>query len=200
MKRLSAAIRGTRRGKARGEVSGLDRESDRGGGDHTERDLLRTLAFGSSTVPCALAAPQNSPVSSPAVLPRVTVYALDRAKVTLPAHFAAPLYLLILSFQRDQHRTSTAGCRSYRRGRAGVQTWRRRFRGRKRPHRRRFNPRRVAAAGIPAPALYGSPIRQQGAVLAILQVSSEKEVGAIATDKAGACPMARRGAGDGTAR
>ena len=54
------------------------------------------------TVPCALAAPQNSPVSSPAVLPQVTAYALDRAKVTLPADFAAPLNLLILSFQRDQ--------------------------------------------------------------------------------------------------
>ena len=64
--------------------------------------LLRTLAFILLTVPCALAAPQNSPVSSPAVLPRVTAYALDRAKVTLPADFASPLNLLILSFQRDQ--------------------------------------------------------------------------------------------------
>src|SRR5271156_1310923 len=64
--------------------------------------LLRTLAFMLITVPCALAAPQNSPVSSPAVLPRVTAYALDRAKVTLPTDFAAPLNLLILSFQRDQ--------------------------------------------------------------------------------------------------
>jgi hypothetical protein len=64
--------------------------------------LLRTLAFTLFTVPCALAAPQNSPVSSPAVLPQVTAYALDRAKVTLPTDFAAPLNLLILSFQRDQ--------------------------------------------------------------------------------------------------
>ena len=37
-----------------------------------------------------------------AALPPVTAYALDRAKVTLPADFAAPLNLLILSFQRDQ--------------------------------------------------------------------------------------------------
>src|SRR5271154_4550785 len=64
--------------------------------------LLRTLAFMLFTVPCALAAPQNSPVSSPAVLPRVTAYALDKAKVTLPADFATPFNLLILSFQRDQ--------------------------------------------------------------------------------------------------
>jgi hypothetical protein len=64
--------------------------------------LLRTLGFILFAVPCALAAPQNSPVPSPAVLPRVTAYALDRAKVTLPTDFASPLNLLILSFQRDQ--------------------------------------------------------------------------------------------------
>jgi hypothetical protein len=64
--------------------------------------LLRTLGFILFAVPCALAAPQNSPVSSPAVLPRVTAYALDRAKVTLPTDFTTPLNLLILSFQRDQ--------------------------------------------------------------------------------------------------
>src|ERR1700761_9839305 len=63
--------------------------------------LLRTLAFILFALPGALAAPQNQ--SSPAaVLPPVTAYALDRAKVTLPADFAAPLNLLILSFQRDQ--------------------------------------------------------------------------------------------------
>jgi hypothetical protein len=64
--------------------------------------LLRTLAFTLFIVPCALAAPQNSQVSSAAVLPSVTAYALDRAKVTLPKDFAVPLNLLILSFQRDQ--------------------------------------------------------------------------------------------------
>jgi hypothetical protein len=64
--------------------------------------LLRTLAFTLFTVPCALGAQLNSQVSSPVVLPSVTAYALDRVKVTLPAEFAAPLNLLILSFQRDQ--------------------------------------------------------------------------------------------------
>ena len=63
--------------------------------------LLRTLAFTLFALPCALAAPQNQ--SPPAaILPPVTAYALDRAKVTLPADFTAPLNLLILSFQRDQ--------------------------------------------------------------------------------------------------
>jgi hypothetical protein len=64
--------------------------------------LLRTLAFTLFTLPCALVAQLNSQVSSPVVLPSVTAYALDRAKVTLPADFAAPLNLLVLSFQRDQ--------------------------------------------------------------------------------------------------
>jgi hypothetical protein len=64
--------------------------------------LLRTLVLILFTVPCALAAPQNSPVSPPAVLPQITAYGLDRAKVTLPTDFAAPFNLLILSFQRDQ--------------------------------------------------------------------------------------------------
>src|SRR6202453_148356 len=64
--------------------------------------LLRALAFTLFIVPCALAAPQNSQSSSPAALPPVTAYALDRVKVTLPADFASPLNLLILSFQRDQ--------------------------------------------------------------------------------------------------
>jgi hypothetical protein len=64
--------------------------------------LLRTLAFTLFALPCAWAAPQNSQTPPAAVLPAVTAYALDRAKVTLPADFAAPLNLLILSFQRDQ--------------------------------------------------------------------------------------------------
>ena len=64
--------------------------------------LLRTLVFTLFALPCALAAPQNSQSPPAAVLPPVTAYALNRAKVTLPADFAAPLNLLILFFQRDQ--------------------------------------------------------------------------------------------------
>jgi hypothetical protein len=63
---------------------------------------LQTLAFTLFTLPFALGAQTNSQASSPLVLPSVTAYALDRVKVTLPADFAAPLNLLILSFQRDQ--------------------------------------------------------------------------------------------------
>jgi hypothetical protein len=64
--------------------------------------LLRTLVFTLLALPCALAAPQNSQSPPTAVLPPVTAYALNRAKVTLPTDFAAPLNLLILFFQRDQ--------------------------------------------------------------------------------------------------
>jgi hypothetical protein len=64
--------------------------------------LFRALAFSLFALPCAVAASQISQSSQTAVLPAVTAYALDRAKVTLPANFAAPLNLLILSFQRDQ--------------------------------------------------------------------------------------------------
>jgi hypothetical protein len=56
---------------------------------------LRTLLFSLLlAVPCAFAAP--------AVLPTVTAYNLDRLKITLPTDFAAPLNFLILSFVRDQ--------------------------------------------------------------------------------------------------
>jgi hypothetical protein len=64
--------------------------------------LLQILAFTLLAIPCSLAVPQNSKTSPVAALPTVTAYTLDRAKVTLPADFAAPLNLLILSFQRDQ--------------------------------------------------------------------------------------------------
>jgi hypothetical protein len=62
--------------------------------------LLQILAFILLASTCSWAAPQSSK-ASPA-LPPVTAYALDKAKVTLPTDFAAPLNLLILSFQRDQ--------------------------------------------------------------------------------------------------
>jgi hypothetical protein len=64
--------------------------------------LLRTLAFTLFALPCVVAASQVSQNPQTAVLPSVTAYTLDRAKVTLPANFSSQLNLLILSFQRDQ--------------------------------------------------------------------------------------------------
>src|ERR1700722_20846083 len=64
--------------------------------------LLRALVFTLFALPCAVAASQTSQTPQTAVLPPVTAYTLDRAKVTLPANFATPFNLLVLSFQRDQ--------------------------------------------------------------------------------------------------
>src|ERR1700742_5274911 len=84
--------------------------------------LLRTLAFTLFALPCALAAPQNQ--SPPAaVLPSVTAYTLDRAKVTLPADFTAPLNLLILSFQRDQQPVGDGWLPALTPGASPMQIW-----------------------------------------------------------------------------
>jgi hypothetical protein len=77
--------------------------------------LLLTLAFTVFTAVGGLAAP-------PPALPPVTAYALDRAKVTLPSDFAAPLNLLLLSFQRDQQST-VDGWFGALGTTPGVQTW-----------------------------------------------------------------------------
>jgi hypothetical protein len=151
--------------------------------------LLRTLAFILLTVPCALAAPQNSPVSSPAVLPRVTAYALDRAKITLPADFAAPLNLLILSFERDQqsvvddwlpHLTAAGAT-------PNVQTWLLPVSGPENfLYRWWFNA--SLRGGLPAsqPRHYTVPVYvNKLQFLRSLQVSSEREVVLLLTDKSG---------------
>lgn len=150
--------------------------------------LLRSLAFALFTVPCALAAPQNSPVSSPAVLPRVTAYALDRAKVTLPTDFAAPLNLLILSFQRDQQAIVDGWLPQINGGTTpGVQTWLLPVSG---PENGLYRWWLNASlrSGLPAsqPRRYTVPLYVNKAqFLRSLQISSEREVVLLLTDKAG---------------
>ena len=96
-----------------------------------------------------------------AVLPPVTAYALDRAKVTLPADFAAPLNLLILSFQRDQQSVvegwlpvltpglqgANLGAADSRSGKRSVPVVVERLLARK-------------FAAVPAAAVYGSVVRE----------------------------------------
>lgn len=66
-----------------------------------QRRRRAALALAVLLAPPALQAASQS--SSPlAVMPPVTAYALDKAKLNLPADFSAPLNLLILSFKRDQ--------------------------------------------------------------------------------------------------
>ncbi len=161
--------------------------------------LLRTLGFILFAVPCALAAPQNSPVSSPAVLPRVTAYALDRAKVTLPTDFASPLNLLILSFQRDQQSV--------------VDGWLPQLTAERRSQRATLAAAGLCAgkrpvplvverlvtqqpAGIAAASLYGSLVCEQGAISAILTGQLGAGGCTPAHRQDGARAMARYGTGD----
>ena len=54
---------------------------------------------------CALIAPasaQASPPPAPAVFPNITTWSLDKAKLNLPADFAARLDLLLISFRPEQ--------------------------------------------------------------------------------------------------
>ncbi len=66
---------------------------------------LRSLVPFLLILACTPIALANTQGSLPATLPTVTAYALDRAKVTLPAAFETPLNVLVLFFQRDQEQT-----------------------------------------------------------------------------------------------
>jgi hypothetical protein len=150
--------------------------------------LLRTLASILLIVPCALAAPQNSPVSSPAVLPRVTAYALDRAKVTLPADFAAPLNLLILSFQRDQQSVVDGWLAQLNGGTTpSVQTWLLPISGPENGlYRWWLNSSLRSSLPATQPRRYTVPLYVNKAqFLRSLQVSSEREVVLLLTDRTG---------------
>jgi hypothetical protein len=150
--------------------------------------LLRTLVFIVFALPCALAAPQNSQSPPAAVLPPVTAYALSRAKVTLPADFAAPLNLLVLFFQRDQQSVVEgwlpvvpAG------GSPTVQTWVLPISPRANGLYKWWLNASLRGSLPPSqPRRYTVPLYVDKAkFLRSLQVSSEQEVVLLLTDKAG---------------
>ena len=148
--------------------------------------LLRTLAFTLFALPCALAAPQNQ--SPPAaILPPVTAYALDRAKVTLPADFTAPLNLLILSFQRDQQSVVDGWLPVLTPGAPSVQTWLLPISPRANGLYRWWLNASLRTSLPPSqPRRYTVPLYvDKGHFLRTLQVSSEQEVVLLLTDKAG---------------
>src|ERR1700733_1377252 len=150
--------------------------------------LLRTLAFTLFIVPCALAAPQNSPVSSPAVLPPVSAYALDRAKVTLPKDFAAPFNLLILSFQRDQQSVVDGWLPQLTASAApSVQTWMLLVSAPENGlYRWWLNASLRSSLPESQPRRYTVPLYiNKRQFLRSLQVSSEQEVVLLLTDKSG---------------
>jgi hypothetical protein len=148
--------------------------------------LLRTLAFALLALPCAPAAPQNSQSSQAAVLPPVTAYALDRAKVTLPADFAAPLNLLILSFQRDQQAVVEGWLSALTPG-ARAQTWVLPISPRETGLYRWWLNASLRGSLPPSqPRRYTVPLYvNKTEFLRSLQVSSEKDVVLLLTDKAG---------------
>ena len=148
--------------------------------------LLRTLAFTLFALPCALAAPQNQSPTA-AVLPPVTAYALDRAKVTLPADFTAPLNLLILSFQRDQQSEVDSWLPVLPPGAPAVQTWLLPISPRANGLYRWWLNASLRTSLPPSqPRRYTVPLYVDKArFLRALQVSSEQEVVLLLTDKAG---------------
>ena len=148
--------------------------------------LLLIFAFTLLALPCSLAVPQNSQASPVAALPTVTAYALDRAKVTLPADFAAPLNLLILSFQRDQQPVVDGWVRALPQG-GRVQTWLLPISARANGlYRWWLNASLRGSLSPSQPRRYTVPLYVNKAqFLRSLQVSSEQEIVLLLTDKAG---------------
>jgi hypothetical protein len=150
--------------------------------------LLRTLAFTLFALPCALAAPQNSQSPPAAVLPPVTAYALNRAKVTLPTDFAAPLNLLILIFQRDQQSVVDGWLPVLTPGTGPtVQTWVLPISPRANGlYKWWLNASLRGSLSPSQPRRYTVPLYvDKTKFLHSLQVSSEQEVVLLLTDKAG---------------
>jgi hypothetical protein len=148
--------------------------------------LLRILAFTFIALPCALAAPQNQS-SSAGVLPPVTAYALDRAKVTLPADFTAPLNLLVLSFQRDQQPVVDGWLPVLTPGAPSMQTWLLPVSPRASGlYRWWLNASLRTSLPTSQPRRYTVPLYVDKArFLRAVQVSSEQDVVLLLTDKTG---------------
>jgi hypothetical protein len=148
--------------------------------------LLRTLVFTFFALPCALAAPQNQTTRT-AILPPVTTYALDRAKVTVPADFTAPLNLLILSFQRDQQSVVDSWLSVTPSESPGVQTWWLPIEPRANGLYRWWMNASLRTSLPPSqPRRYTVPLYvDKPRFLMALQVSSEQEVVVLLTDRTG---------------
>jgi hypothetical protein len=148
--------------------------------------LFRTLIFTLLALTCAFAASQNPENASAVVLPTVTAYALDRAKVTLPADFAAPLNLLILSFVRDQQ-SAVEGWIPVLPSGGKTQTWVLPISARESGlYRWWLNASLRGNLPPTLPRRYWVPLYvNKSQFLGSLQVPSEKEVVILLTDKTG---------------
>jgi hypothetical protein len=142
---------------------------------------LRNLVLFLFTAPFAL-----TQVTSPAVLPAVSGYALDRTKVALPADFASPLNLLILLFQRDQEPQVDAWAQSTR-DVPGMQVWLMPVSARENGvYRWWLNASFRSNLPAAQPRHFVLPVYvNKPQFMGALQVASEKDVVLLLTDKAG---------------
>jgi hypothetical protein len=142
--------------------------------------LLRTLVCVFLTLPCAIASADS------AVLPTVSALSLDRAKVTLPADFAAPVNLLILCFARDQEPTVEGWIPVLGSG-AKAQTWVLPISGRESGlYRWWLNASLRGNVPPTLPRKYWVPLYVNKAqFLKAVDVSSEKDVVVLLADKTG---------------
>ncbi|MGC2403061.1 MAG: hypothetical protein WA510_24950 [Acidobacteriaceae bacterium] len=147
--------------------------------------LLRTLLFTLLALSCALGS-QVSQNSEGAVLPAVTANSLDRVRVALPADFTAPLNLLILSFVRDQQ-AAVEGWIPVLPSGGKTQTWVLPISARESGlYRWWLNASLRGDLPPTLPRRYWVPLYvNKTQFLGSLQVSSEKEVVLLLTDKTG---------------
>jgi hypothetical protein len=147
--------------------------------------LLRALVFTLFALPCLVAASQISQNSRIAALPPVTAYSLDRAKVTLPENFAAPLNVLILSFDRDQQSQVDGWLPAITS--PAVQTWWLFVSPRENGLYRWWLNASLRGSLLPSqPRRYTVPLYvNKTQFLQSLQISSEQDVVLLLTDKAG---------------
>jgi hypothetical protein len=142
---------------------------------------LRNLVLLLFTAPFAL-----SQVTQPAALPAVSGYALDRFKVALPADFTSPLNLLILLFQRDQEPQVDAWAQAVR-DVPGMQVWLMPVSARENGvYRWWLNASFRSNLPAAQPRHYALPVYvNKTQFLGSLQVTSQKDVVLLLTDKAG---------------
>ena len=144
--------------------------------------LLRTLALTVFLSPFAFTQ------VSQAVLPSVTGNALDRTKVSLPTDFAVPMNLLILLFQRDQEPVVDAWTQALPGGSLpGVQVWLMPVSARENGvYRWWLNASYRSSLPASQPRHYVLPVYvNKSQFLRTLQITSEKDVVLLLTDKAG---------------
>lgn len=162
--------------------------------------IYRLFALAVLLPSIALPALPTSGSSSSPVLPRVTAYALDKSKVTLPADFSAPLNLLILSFKPDQQEAAQSWlAAAHDAEQAKVQTWTLPISGREDHLYRWWLNTSIRGNTPPGESKHNIvPLYvNKASFLKSLAIGSEKEVVVLLTDKTGRVLWRSSGAASG---